>query len=83
MSFTREQIEELIQYLQGTCNTLDGGVQTIMGEEYDDMDMSMENHDQLDMEIFLCDDCGWWYERCEECEEDDGICEACGDYNED
>ena len=77
MKFTRENIDELIQYLQGSCNSLDEGIQTILGD-YDSTDLSPENCDQIDNEIFLCTGCGWWCEVSEMSEEDDEqVCVEC------
>jgi len=42
------KIRNIIEYLEGTCNTLD----------YNDI-----THKELDIlsdEIFLCDNCSWW-----------------------
>lgn len=81
MNFKRDQIEELIQYLQGTCNSLDEGIVEVLGEDYDSMNLSSDNHNQIDNEIFLCETCGWWYELCEESEnEDERTCESCAEY---
>lgn len=76
--FTEVQINELIEHLNGSCKTLEEGIKTILGEEYTENDLSGENQDQIDQEIFLCHNCGWWYEveaqgengDCEDCEED-------------
>lgn len=84
--FTRSSIDELIQYLQGTCNSLDEGVNTILGEDYDSMSLSEDNHNQIANEIFLCDTCSWWYEACEIYESPESgaedTCQDCGECSE-
>ena len=76
--FTPDKIQELIDYLQGTCNSLDDGVQTIFGEDFSSFNLSSENHEQIDNEIFLCETCGWWCEMSESGDED-GNCTDCSE----
>jgi hypothetical protein len=68
MNFTTKKISELIEFLQGGCDTLDEGVVAVLGDEYDATDLSIPNLTQIDQDIFLCDTCGWWFEICEESE---------------
>jgi len=58
-------IKETIEYLKGTCNTLD------------DEDFTIEELTLLDDEIFLCDICNWWCEVCEMSETDHAVCTDC------
>lgn len=74
---TISKADELVQYLQGTCKSLDEGVREVYGEDFDVNELSDEDTSHLDQEIFLCDTCGWW---CEICEEDgEGNCQDCHD----
>jgi hypothetical protein len=79
-------IKQLVQNLQGTCMTLDGGIQSVLGDntEVDSFDLSEDQHNQLESEIFLCSCCGWWYETCEDSGQDetDLICLDCSDKDE-
>lgn len=81
MKFKNEQIENLIQFLQGSCKTLDEGVIEVLGDEYSASDLSPVNTAQIDEEIFLCEVCGWWFEVYEMSEdENDNVCICCNNY---
>ena len=78
MDRTHQKTQQLIEYLQGSSNTLNEGVQTIYGDQFDDSDLDENQHEQIDGEIFCCDNCGWWcevsdrgQEFCSDCEADD------------
>lgn len=73
------QLQEIIEALQGTCDTLDGIVQVVM--EDDNIctnDLTPEQLEELDQQIFLCETCGWWYEISEMSDEDQ-VCQDCDD----
>lgn len=66
-------INTIIDSLRGSCQTLDES----LPDEMEFIDLTKEDFDQLDGEIFLCEDCGWW---CEEYENTgDNICDDCRD----
>lgn len=67
-----KQIEELTQDLQGTCKTVEEGLQSL-GLDPDQYDAA-EVEGQLD-NIERCDTCSWWHEACEM--KDNGECESC------
>lgn len=71
-----ERITRLVEHLQGTCKGLDEGCQDL---GIDERSLSMEELEQIDNEIFVCDSCGWWYELGEEGSSRDGerVCENC------
>lgn len=78
MNFSNKKINELIEYLQGSCDTLDEGVNVILGEEYSSEDLSKQNVEQIDNEIFLCSVCVWWFEVSEMSEEEsESTCVEC------
>jgi hypothetical protein len=77
--FTAEQIEKLIQYLQGTCMSLDEGISEILGENFTSNDLTTDEFEHIDNEIFLCEDCGWWCELIEESEENPRTCIDCNE----
>ena len=56
---------------------MDDGINEILGEGFCSLDLSLENHYQIDNEIFLCENCGWWYDIIEESESESGVCESC------
>lgn len=70
-------VQELIDYLQGTTNTLDDGMETLYsGMDFEEL--TEEDHDQIDNQIFECEVCGWWCEISEQHEgEENGICDDC------
>ena len=55
---------------------LNGEIQEICGDEFSDLDLTKEQYTMIELEIFLCDDCGWWCESIEE-GDDGGICTDC------
>lgn len=67
-------ISELIESLNGTCKTIAEALPDDMEED----DLTEADHEDIDNQIFLCEQCNWWCEICERIEEDD-ICEDCKD----
>jgi hypothetical protein len=70
MSVPAEKISELVEYLQGTCNSFDNGMRVceIPAAEEEAVARAVEE------EIFLCEGCGWWEEiafiegtKCADC----------------
>ena len=70
-------IDEIIQKLQGTCYTLNEVLQDMYGENVTDIILDKEHFEKISLELFNCNQCDWWYERSEEAEGDEGICEDC------
>lgn len=70
-------VQKIIDYLQGTCNDLDASLRDFYPEmEYEDL--TDEDLQQIDNQIFLCDQCGWWCEISEQAdEEEEGYCAEC------
>lgn len=84
--FTSDQIESLIEYLQGTCKSFDEGLTEVLGVGVELEHLSEDNHNQIDHAIFRCEECSWWYERGEESTDDngsEGVCYNCGTDEED
>lgn len=73
-----EKISDLIQYLNGTFNTLEEGIKEIFGEEVTDGEAFLTEEDkaQIDHEIFLCDSCQWWQEQGDS-GDSEGNCRDC------
>lgn len=69
-------INELIEALRGTCSNIEDHLPEGMHWH----DLTTQDHNSIDAEIFLCDTCGWWCEALE-CNTDpeDGqyICDDC------
>jgi hypothetical protein len=60
----------VVDYLRGTCLSLDDAVTALAAQELADH-MPFLNH--LDQEIFCCNQCGWWCDQDEEASEDHGL----------
>lgn len=72
---TEERTNEIVSYLQGTCNSTDS---VLTEEELDDL----ETLQAIDEQIFCCVTCGWWKEIneiCAGCEEEtsEWSCDEC------
>ena len=79
-----EQIDKIISDTQGTCNPLDEAIQYHLGENEDEESLTDDERQQIDMEIFNCATCGWWYEICEQSEDGETCtdCKECEDETE-
>lgn len=68
-------IHQVIADMQGTCSMLIDALPEGMNED----DLTSEDHEAIDNEIFLCDECGWWCEISEQADtgEDEQKCEDC------
>jgi hypothetical protein len=75
-----EQVsKEIIDYLQGSCATLDEAIDVVLDGEEITEEQKTEIESEISGEIFCCATCGWWHENsdmaddsdnCVECEED-------------
>lgn len=72
---TNFDIHDLISDLQGTCATIDDHLPE--GMEWDDL--TTDDHNIIDNEIFLCTECGWWCEISEHTSQDvdEPFCQDC------
>jgi hypothetical protein len=69
MRLSPEQMQKLVDHLQGTCMSLEQGLYECFELECSsEVENELEMCDYLDNSLFLCVACGWW---CE-----------CGDYAE-
>lgn len=71
-------VSKLIEGLQGTCSTIEDHLPEGMQWE----DLTSGDHLNIDNEIFLCADCGWWCEVVEMVEmrentSGENVCEDC------
>ena len=83
-----EFTNEVIDYLQGTCKSLEEGIDTVAeGNDHDRFDGFSEkeiDHAMLDDAIFVCADCGWWCEAGdwgEETTDNGDVCSNCWSEN--
>ena len=61
--YTKEQIQELIENLQGTNQSLESGCAKV-GLRYPLLTFS--DLGLINTQIFQCDCCGWWYDKGDE-----------------
>lgn len=71
---------KITETLQGTCDDFDSTLEHFYPEMTKD-DLTKDDYDEMDNEIFLCDICGWWYEVSERTENESGedCCEDCSE----
>lgn len=65
-------VDEIIEYLQGTCKALYESLDYYGLEE---TDLNDAENSMIDDEIFNCTECGWWYELSEMGEDEEDECE--------
>ena len=71
-------ITALIEYLQGSCKSLQEGIRAISDEEFTEDDLTSADYEEIDNEIFECIECGWWHEVGDMSEDaDENICIEC------
>lgn len=80
-----EKLNEIIEYLRGTCmNTVRGAAEEILAREVTEDELD-KIEKAVDEELFTCQICGWYCERGEESSEvfdrlgEDDVCEDCED----
>lgn len=70
-------IHDVIDALCGTCSTIDEH----LPDEMEWTELTNDDHNAIDNEIFLCDTCGWWCELSERSDAgaDGEVCEDCAE----
>lgn len=72
-------VQVVIDCLQGTCGD---SIQSALDFYYPEMqedDLTGVDHQDIDNQIFLCEQCGWWCETSEAHENTDGGGDLCDD----
>lgn len=78
--FNDRQINYIIATLQGTCGDLGSTIEELFNGELTEEDLTEDNHQTIENEIFRCEECGWWYESVSKSEvEDESICDDCNE----
>lgn len=73
-----DQINKLVQELQGTIDNFSQTVEELFGVDGDNLDM--ETLSKFDSELFNCPVCGWWYEIGEADEYNgESMCQSCAE----
>lgn len=77
MIFTQPQIDQLEQYLSGTCNTFPSALEACEMSHLETNDAEAEFCERTEMEI--CSVCDWWADAGEwSGESGEIICNDCG-----
>jgi hypothetical protein len=65
MHLNNGQVHELIEVFKGQCihTDMEEMAREMFGE---DIELTKDDFDIIDNEIFLCEGCGWWCESSEE-----------------
>lgn len=73
-------LQSMVDTLQGTCDTMQGALDDLY-PDMDESELTVEDWQFIENEIFLCATCGWWHEVCEMSEEDEGeqVCSHCSE----
>lgn len=79
MKISNEQVNSIINYLQGSTSSLGNAVDMVTDSGYTENDLTEEQLHTIDNNIFLCNQCGWWCDISESNEIDGEIvCNDCG-----
>lgn len=71
-------INRVVEYLQGSCESLDSAIELLFsGTEFEDL--TEEDLSTLDNAILNCPSCGWWVDSGEMGETVEGYEEVCDD----
>lgn len=65
-------IDQIIDYLNGSCKSLE---EACISFDTTESDLTDEDRKELDDNIFECQTCNWWHENSEQSE--NGDCESC------
>jgi len=80
ITLTSEEIEELIEDLQGTTQNIADAISKLFDRfdvEYTICNITDETLQAIENEIFQCDECGWWYDQPYNDENGDTLCDYC------
>ncbi len=74
-----KEITKIIEYLQGSCNTINQAVAAVISEELDENFLTQKQLEEIDSELFCCETCGWWCEISDQGEDENGepACKDC------
>lgn len=72
------KIEEFVEYMRGSSNSLNQGLDTF---EIDEDELTADDYNYIDSEIFECEECNWWCSQDERSEDEGGnTCQDCFGY---
>lgn len=67
-----EMASRAAERLQGTCGSI-----AALGEEFEALELNSEFCAALDLLVFCCTSCDWWFEQSEMSETEDWVCQEC------
>lgn len=78
MKSSNFDINKVIESLEGSCDTIDDVIESLY-PGMDEDDLTGDDYNAIDNQIFRCPTCGWWFDLSEQSdnEEDTGDCENC------
>lgn len=71
----RNKMDNVVEQLVGTCNSLEDALQDEFGKDADTADFDGDLLRHLDDGTMLCEGCGWWAEPGEL--DDEQLCPDC------
>lgn len=79
-SLTDTQIDELVDYLRGSCQSITAALYSLFDIDDEDI-ITLRQNGIIDDNIFNCATCGWWCDAGEYSENitDELICFDCGE----
>lgn len=63
VKLNHEQMNELVNHLQGTCLSMHEALYQMFNVDENDIENELEMCEHIDNAIFLCRECGWWFEN--------------------
>lgn len=79
--FTDEQLDTLVDYLEGDCYILYDAIKEVLGVSFEEI--THEDYKYLLCEIFKCFNCGMWFRESDAVYTYEGMtCEECARYLE-
>mgnify|MGYP006921460948 CR=1 FL=1 len=72
--WTTKLLDKLIANLEGSCDSMEDSIpeETKLTED----DMTIKDLEYIDEHVYLCSDCGWWYENSGD-QDEDNTCPDC------
>lgn len=72
--FNNKQLNNIVYYLAGSCNSLSDALNVCLERDYTDEEYDQVNEHLDVVDMFKCEECGWWSHPGEEC---GPICSDC------
>lgn len=55
-----KQLNNIVDYLAGSCNSLSVALNVNLERDYTDEEYDQANKHIEDVDMFECEECGWW-----------------------